>query len=52
MLVDLSSDLSNAALVSLVGGVKTFNVGGTLHVGANQAAGSYSKTFDVSVVYN
>jgi hypothetical protein len=27
-------------------------VGATLHVGANQAAGSYTGTFDVTVAYN
>ncbi|MDX9862163.1 MAG: DUF4402 domain-containing protein [Rhodospirillales bacterium] len=30
----------------------TFSVGATLSVGANQAAGAYSGTFDVSVNYN
>lgn len=33
-------------------GQKTFNVGGILTVGASQAAGSYTGTFSVSVVYN
>jgi hypothetical protein len=34
------------------GGSDNFTVGGTLHVAANQAAGSYTGTFSVSVNYN
>ena len=34
------------------GGSDTFNVGATLNVGATQAAGTYSGTFDVTVNYN
>ena len=34
------------------GGSDTFNVGATLNVGATQAAGTYSGTFDVTVSYN
>ena len=34
------------------GGSETFNVGATLHVGATQAAGTYSGTFSVTVNYN
>ena len=30
----------------------SFNVGATLNVGANQAAGSYTGTFSVTVDYN
>ena len=37
---------------TLTGGTLAFNVGATLNVGANQAEGSYSGTFDVTVVYN
>jgi len=33
-------------------GSATFNVGGTLTVGANQAAGSYSGSYDATVTYN
>lgn len=33
-------------------GAQSFYVGGTLHVGANQAPGSYSGTFSVTVAYN
>jgi len=36
---------------TLTGGTDTFNVGGTLAVGANQTAGSYSGTYTVSVNY-
>ncbi|PIW25691.1 MAG: hypothetical protein COW30_18940 [Rhodospirillales bacterium CG15_BIG_FIL_POST_REV_8_21_14_020_66_15] len=36
---------------SLTAGTDTFNVGGTLSVGANQTAGSYSGTYTVSVDY-
>ncbi len=34
------------------GGSETFNVGATLNVGATQAAGTYSGTFDMTVNYN
>jgi len=33
-------------------GVETFNVGAQLNIDANQAAGSYSGSFTVEVVYN
>jgi len=33
-------------------GVETFNVGGTLNVGANQAQGQYTGTFTVTAAYN
>ncbi|HYC03525.1 MAG TPA: DUF4402 domain-containing protein [Azospirillaceae bacterium] len=33
------------------GGTDTFNLGGTVSVGANQAAGSYSGTFTMTVNY-
>lgn len=36
----------------LTGGTQTLKVGGTLHVGANQAIGDYSTSFDVTVAYN
>lgn len=35
-----------------VGGSQTLAVGATLSVGSNQASGSYSGTFDVTVNYN
>jgi len=37
---------------ALSGGTGSFTVGATLNVGANQAAGSYTGTFDVTVAYN
>ena len=37
---------------SLTAGTGSFAVGATLAVGANQAAGAYSGTFDVTVAYN
>ncbi len=40
------------ATPTLVGGSDTFNVGATLHVGATQAAGTYSGPFSVTVTYN
>jgi spore coat protein U-like protein len=43
-----SADASPA----LSGGSDSFTVGATLSVGANQAAGTYSGTFDVTVAYN
>ena len=33
-------------------GADTFTVGATLHVGANQVAGTYTGTFSVTVAYN
>lgn len=35
----------------LANGAQTISIGATLSVGANQTAGSYSGTFDVTVVY-
>ncbi len=40
------------ATPTLVGGSDAFNVGATLNVGATQAVGTYSGTFDVTVNYN
>ena len=37
---------------TLVGGSDTFNVGATLNVGATEADGTYSGTFDVTANYN
>jgi hypothetical protein len=34
------------------GGSQTLNLGATLNVGANQATGSYTNTFNVTVAYN
>jgi len=53
-------DTMTATLDQTTGGSQTLdgsgnysiNVGGVLAVGATQAAGSYSGTFDVTVVYN
>lgn len=44
-----TSDFPNGN--TLVGGTADFNVGGTLHVAAAQAAGAYAGTFDVQVQY-
>jgi hypothetical protein len=35
-----------------VGGTQALNIGATLNVGANQATGSYTNTFNVVVAYN
>jgi hypothetical protein len=35
-----------------VGGTQPLNIGATLNVGANQATGSYTNTFNVVVAYN
>ena len=48
---DMTATLTNDGGGALTGGTDTFNVGGTLSVGANQAAGSYSGTYTVSVNY-
>ena len=37
---------------TLVAGTATVNVGGTLNVGLNQAAGNYTGTYPVTVNYN
>lgn len=42
----------NATTLMLAGGVASFKVGGTLSVGANQATGTYTGTFNVTVDYN
>ena len=41
----------SATSVTLSSGAGTFSVGGTLNVGANQAAGNYSGTFNVTANY-
>jgi spore coat protein U-like protein len=51
MTVDtFTSNIASGTLSGL--GAQSFYVGGKLHVGANQAAGSYTGTFDVIVAYN
>lgn len=47
----MTATLTNDGGGTLTGGTDTFNVGGTLAVGANQGAGSYSGTYTVSVNY-
>ena len=37
---------------TLSGGIGSFSVGATLNVGANQAPGTYTGTFNVTVAYN
>lgn len=44
--------VSSVSTMTLTGGVGTFNVGGLLNVGANQADGAYTGTFNVTVNYN
>ncbi len=43
---------TNNANKILTGGTETFKVGATLQVGANQASGTYTASFNVSVAYN
>jgi hypothetical protein len=50
-ITDWSSSPSGTGVLS-GGGAQTLYVGGTLHVGAAQAAGVYTGTFDVTVTYN
>ena len=52
MTVDTFTDNAGASPKLPPGGSETFNVGATLNVGATQAAGTYSGTFDVTVNYN
>jgi hypothetical protein len=47
----MTATLTDDASGTLTGGSETFNVGATLSVGANQATGSYSGTYTVSVDY-
>lgn len=47
----LDSFAASAATATLTGGTASFTVGGTLHVGASQAPGVYTGTYDVSVNY-
>ena len=44
--------VSSVSTMTLTGGVGSFNVGGLLNVGANQADGAYVGTFNVTVNYN
>lgn len=44
--------VSNVSTLTLTGGVGSFNVGGLLNVGANQADGAYVGSFNVTVNYN
>lgn len=46
-----SASTPSTGLLS-AGGSQTLSVGATLSVGSNQASGSYSGTFDVTVNYN
>lgn len=51
---DMTATLSSAAesgTLALTGGAATFNVAGSLAVGANQAAGTYNGTYTVTVNY-
>jgi hypothetical protein len=41
-----------AGAYTLAGATTTLNVGADLNVGANQASGTYTGTFNVSVNYN
>jgi Domain of unknown function (DUF4402) len=43
---------TSAGAGTLSSGTQTFTLGGTLHVGASQVAGSYTGTFNVTVAYN
>ena len=48
----LVSDPAGANGLLSVGGSQNLSVGGTLNIGSNQAAGSYSGSFSVIVNYN
>ena len=47
-----SSSLGATSTIDATEGEATLNVGATLAVGANQASGLYTSTFDVTVNYN
>ncbi|MEH6791044.1 DUF4402 domain-containing protein [Parasphingorhabdus sp.] len=44
--------VASVSTLTLTGGAGSFNVGGLLNVGANQADGAYAGTFNVTVNYN
>lgn len=48
----MSSTLVENAPTALTGGTAAINVGGVLSVGANQTAGAYTGTFNITVAYN
>jgi hypothetical protein len=48
MVADLAESTTS---LQLTAGAGTFTVGGTLHVGANQAQGDYTGTFNVTADY-
>jgi len=53
MTVDtFTTDLSPPAATLSAGGLADMYIGATLQVGAAQAEGTYTGTFDVSVDYN
>jgi hypothetical protein len=47
-----TAETGNSGTSRLESGEQTLLIGGTLNVGANQVAGEYSGTFDVTVAYN
>ena len=51
MNVDLVSSVGNATVLDSVTGLKDFTVGGQLTVAAAQAAGAYTGTMNVTVLY-
>ena len=52
MTVNTFADSISSAGTLSAGGAQTFTVGATLNVGIGQVAGTYTGTFDVTVVYN
>lgn len=44
--------VASVSTLTLTGGTGSFNVGGLLNVGANQADGAYEGSFNVTVNYN
>jgi hypothetical protein len=49
--MDLDTFTASASTLTLTGGAASFTVGGTLHVNAAQAAGTYTGQFDGEVEY-
>ena len=52
MLVDGIASTPSGSGVLGIGGDQSFGVGATLHVGADQTPGAYTKSFEVTVTYN
>jgi hypothetical protein len=51
-MTDIKSNLVGLAGTIPASGVQTFQIGGTLTVGADQLSGTYSATLPITISYN